>query len=171
MTLERHTFDRDTLIVADAAHLCAVHYIATNRMRNIDAAIAGVRLYLTACDILGGDLNEVRFPYNGQTARVSISRRVAVDGEEFVESDWNKDEQMEYCSAIMDAMDKEVHEGRADGWQQGILAVIGVRVMMLGIDKSPDIHKLCIRHSKQNYVISISTPTPVEVPHEKEGTP
>lgn len=171
MTLERHTFDRDTLTVADAAHLCAVHYIATNRMRNIDVAIAGVRLYLTACDILGGDLNEVRFPYNGQQVRVAIERKVAGKGEAFVESDWNKDEQMEYCSAIMDAMDKEVQEGRADGWQQGILAVIGVRTMMLGIEKSPDIKKLCIRHSKLNYNITVSTPTPEEVTHEKEGTP
>ncbi len=171
MTLERHTFDRDTLIVADAAHLCAVRYIDTVRMRNIDVAIAGVRLYLTACDILGGDLNEVSFPYNGKMARVSIARRVAGKGEEFVESDWSKDEQMQYCSAVMDAMDKEVQDGRADGWQQGILAVIGVRVMMLGIDKSPDLHKLCIRHSKHNYIITISTPTPEEVPHEKEGTP
>lgn len=171
MTLERHTFDRDTLIVADAAHLCAVRYIDTVRMRNIDVAIAGVRLYLTACDILGGDLNEVSFPYNGNMARVSITRQVAPEGVEFEQSDWSKDEQMAFCNAIIDAMDNEVREGRADGWQQGILAVIGVRTMMLGIDKSPDIHKLCIRHSKQNYIITISTPTPEEVSHEKEGTP
>lgn len=170
MTLERHTFDRDTLIVADAAYLCAVRYIDTIRMRNIDVAISGVRLYLTACEILGGDLKEVTFPYNGKVHRVSIEARVAGKGQEFVESDWSKEEQMAFCSAIMSAMEDEVSQGRADGWQQGILAVIAVRVMMLGLDKCPDIHKLCVRHSKENYNVTISTPTPEDNMNEKEGT-
>lgn len=169
MTLEQHTFDHDTLIVADAAYLCAVKYINTVRMRNIDVAISGVRLYLTACEMLGGDLNEVTFPYNGTQARVSIEKKIAPKGEEFVESDWRKNEQMDLCNAILSAMEDEVKHGRADGWQQGILAVIGVRTMMLGIDKSPDIKELCIRHSQQNYNIKISTPSPEDTVNEKEG--
>lgn len=158
MTLERNTFDNDSLLIADNVHKRTVEYIDTHYLKNVDLALAGVRVYLTACDIIGGPVTEVVFPYAGAIARVTIEAREAEKSEPFEESDIDKEMQKELCEVIFDAMEEPIENNQATGWQNGILAVIGVRVMMLGIDKSPDIKKLCVRHNKKNYNINISTP-------------
>lgn len=117
----------------------------------IDVAAAGLRLYLTTCNILGGPIPEMRFVHNSRPCKISFNLKESTESSEFVANDIDKDKQMEICEAIL-----ATAEANENGHTIMDLAICSGRLFMIGYDGlAGTIEKICFRHDKKNYTMNL----------------
>lgn len=117
----------------------------------IDVCAAGLRLYLTVCNQLGGPIPEMRFVHNCKPCKISFNLNESTDGGEFTANDIDKDKQMEICDAIL-----TVAEENEEGHSLMDLAICSGRLFMIGYDGlAGTVDKVCFRYSKKNYTMNL----------------
>lgn len=117
----------------------------------IDVCAAGLRLYLTTCDQLGGEIPELRFVHNNRPTRIQFKLREPHEGAEFVANDIDHEKQMEICEAIL-----TVAEENETGHTLMDLAICSGRLFLIGSDGlAGTIEKICFRHAKKNYTMNL----------------
>lgn len=117
----------------------------------IDVCAAGLRLYLTVCDQLGGPIPEMRFVHNNKPCKLSFNLKEAVDSNEFVANDIDHDKQMQVCEAILAAA-----EANEECHSLMDLAICSGRLFMIGYDGlAGTVDKVCFRFAKKNYTMNL----------------
>lgn len=117
----------------------------------IDVCAAGLRLYLTVCNQLGGLIPEMRFVHNSKPCKISFNLNESADGGEFTANDIDKDKQMEICDAIL-----TVAEANEEGHSLMDLAICSGRLFMIGYDGlAGTVDRVCFRYSKKNYTMNL----------------
>lgn len=117
----------------------------------IDVAAAGLRLYLTVCDQLGGPIPEMRFVHNNRPCKLQFTLNEVAEGSEFVANDIDHEKQMEICEAIL-----ATAEANENGHSLMDLAICSGRLFMIGYDGlAGTVSKVCFRFAKKNYVMNL----------------
>lgn len=117
----------------------------------VDVCAAALRLYLTVCEQLGGEIPELRFVHNSRPTRLQFRLAESVEGEEFVANEINKEHQMAMAEAILD-----VAEANEDGHSLMDLAIASGRLFMIGYDGlAGTLDKICFRSHKKNYTMNL----------------
>lgn len=117
----------------------------------VDVCASGIRLYLTVCEQLGGQIPEIRFVHNCKPTRIQFILKEAQEGAEFVANEINKEHQMEIAEAILD-----VAEANEEGHSLLDLAICSARLFMIGYDGlDGTLDKICLRANKKNYTMNL----------------
>ncbi|QZE56511.1 hypothetical protein pEaSNUABM40_00316 [Erwinia phage pEa_SNUABM_40] len=117
----------------------------------IDVCTAGLRLYLTVCDQIGGPIPELRFVHNSKPCRIQFNLNESAEGTEFTANDIDHEKQMAICDAILDVAD-----ANEDGHSLLDLAICSGRLFMIGYDGlAGTVEKVCFRFAKKNYTMNL----------------
>lgn len=117
----------------------------------VDVSAAGLRLYLSVCEQLGGPIPELRFVHNAKPCRIRFNLNEVPEGTEFVANEIDKEKQM----AIADEMLKTA-EACPNGHSLLDIAICSGRLFMVGYDGlAGTLDKICIRCNQKNYTMNL----------------
>lgn len=139
------------LELQDRAVDAAAQKIIELRPEWVDVAAAGLRLYLTVCEELGGPIPEMRFVHNAKPCRLSFNLNEVKEGAEFVANEIDKDKQLSIVEEIL-----ATAEANENGHSLLDLAICSGRLFMIGYDGlGGTLDKICIRCNKKNYTMNL----------------